>query len=126
MKIKDLGLSTTDVISTIQAAFSGGRLAYFIMNGYQYYVIAQVERDKRNTTADITNLYVRNNKGVNIPLDAVVKLVESSNPPTLYIITGINQLLFPPPWRKEKPLGMVLTLCRKSRINYSMKLIRFH
>jgi HAE1 family hydrophobic/amphiphilic exporter-1/multidrug efflux pump len=84
MKIKDLGLNTTDVISTIQAAFSGGRLAYFIMNGYQYQVIAQVERDKRNTTADITNLYVRNNKGQSIPLDAVVKLEESSNPPTLY------------------------------------------
>ena len=84
MKIKDLGLSTTDVISTIQSAFSGGRLAYFIMNGYQYQVIAQVERDKRNTTVDISNLYVRNNKGQSIPLDAVVKLEESSNPPTLY------------------------------------------
>lgn len=84
MKIKDLGLSTTDVISTIQSAFSGGRLAYFIMNGYQYQVIAQVERDKRNTTADISNLYVRNNKGQSIPLDNVVKLEESSNPPTLY------------------------------------------
>jgi HAE1 family hydrophobic/amphiphilic exporter-1/multidrug efflux pump len=84
MKIKDLGLSTTDVISTIQSAFSGGRLAYFIMNGYQYQVIAQVERDKRNTTTDISNLYVRNNSGQSIPLDAVVKLEESSNPPTLY------------------------------------------
>ena len=84
MKIKDLGLSTTDVVSTIQSAFSGGRLAYFIMNGYQYQVIAQVERDKRNTTVDISNLYVRNNKGQSIPLDAVIKLEESSNPPTLY------------------------------------------
>jgi HAE1 family hydrophobic/amphiphilic exporter-1/multidrug efflux pump len=84
MKIKDLGLSTTDVVSTIQSAFSGGRLAYFIMNGYQYQVIAQVERDKRNTTMDISNLYVRNNSGQSIPLDAVVKLEESSNPPTLY------------------------------------------
>jgi HAE1 family hydrophobic/amphiphilic exporter-1/multidrug efflux pump len=84
MKIKDLDLSTTDVISTIQSAFSGGRLAYFIMNGYQYQVIAQVERDKRNTTVDISNLYVRNNKGQSIPLDAVIKLEESSNPPTLY------------------------------------------
>jgi len=84
MKIKDLGLSTSDVVSTIQSAFSGGRLAYFIMNGYQYQVIAQVERDKRNTTMDISNLYVRNNSGQSIPLDAVVKLEESSNPPTLY------------------------------------------
>ena len=84
MKIKDLGLSTTDVIAAIQAAFSGGRLAYFIMKGYQYQVIAQVERDKRNNTNDIKNLYVRNSKGQSIPLDAVIHLEESSNPSTLY------------------------------------------
>ncbi|HEX7691357.1 MAG TPA: efflux RND transporter permease subunit, partial [Sediminibacterium sp.] len=38
MKVKDLGLSTQDVVAAIQAAFSGGRLAYFIMNGFQYQV----------------------------------------------------------------------------------------
>ena len=84
IKVKDLGLSTTDVVSAIQAAFSGGRLAYFIMNGYQYQVIAQVDREQRNNTNDIKNLYVRNSKGDNITLDAVVHLDESSNPSTLY------------------------------------------
>jgi hydrophobe/amphiphile efflux-1 (HAE1) family protein len=84
MKVKDLGLSTQDVVATIQAAFSGGRLAYFIMNGFQYSVIAQVERDKRNNPNDIKNLYVKNANGENIPLDAVVRLEESSNPATLY------------------------------------------
>ncbi|MDP4254926.1 MAG: efflux RND transporter permease subunit [Bacteroidota bacterium] len=84
MKIKDLGLSTADVISAMQAAFSGGRLAYFYMNGYQYYVIAQVERRDRNDPSDITGLYVRNNKGVNIPLSSVVHLETSSSPSTLY------------------------------------------
>ena len=84
MKVKDLGLSTSDVIATIQSAFSGGRLAYFIMNGFQYQVIAQVERDKRNNPNDIRNLYVRNQNGDNIPLDAVVHIEESTNPATLY------------------------------------------
>jgi multidrug efflux pump subunit AcrB len=84
MKIKDLGLSTNDVISAMQAAFSGGRLAYFYMNGYQYYVIAQVERRDRNDPADITGLYVRNDKGVNIPLSSVIHLETSSSPSTLY------------------------------------------
>ncbi len=84
MKMKDLGLSTNDVVGAIQAAFSGGRLAYFIMNGFQYSVIAQVERDKRNSPNDIRNIYVRNNAGENIPLDAVVHLEESSNTATLY------------------------------------------
>lgn len=84
MKIKDLGLSTSDVVSAIQAAFSGGRMAYFIMNGFQYSVVAQVERDKRNNPNDIRNIYVRNKNGESIPLDAVVHLKESSNTATLY------------------------------------------
>ncbi|MDQ2720837.1 MAG: efflux RND transporter permease subunit [Bacteroidota bacterium] len=84
MKIKDLGLSTKDVIATIQSAFSGGRLAYFIQNGFQYSVIAQVERGNRNEPADITRLYVRNNVGQNIPLSSVVQIKESSDPATLY------------------------------------------
>ncbi len=84
MKIKDLGLSTQDVISTIQAAFSGGRLAYYIQNGFQYSVIAQVERTDRNKPGDIEKLYVRNNVGESIPLDAVIHLEENTNPVTLY------------------------------------------
>ncbi len=84
MKVKDLGLTTSDVAATVQAAFSGARSAYFIMNGKQYQVINQVERADRNEPIDIEKLYVRNNRGDNIPLTAVVKLEENSNPPTLY------------------------------------------
>ena len=84
MKIKDLGLTTSDVISAMQAAFSGGRLAYFIMNGYQYQVIAQVDRTNRDDPSDIEKLYVKNAKGENIPLSAVITLKESSSPATLY------------------------------------------
>ena len=84
MKIKDLGLSTQDVISAMQSAFSGGRLAYFIMNGYQYQVIAQVDREERDEPADITRLYVTNSSGQNIPLSAVVHLQTSTSPATLF------------------------------------------
>ena len=84
IKIKDLGLSTNDVISAMQSAFSGGRLAYYIQNGYQYQVVAQVERSDRNDPTDITNLYVRNNNGVNIPLSSVIHMEHNSSPATLY------------------------------------------
>ena len=84
MKIKDLGLSTQDVIAAMQSAFSGGRLAYFIQNGFQYSVIAQVERNDRNKPDDITKLYVRNNLNQNIPLSSVIQMKESTNPATLY------------------------------------------
>jgi len=84
IKAKDLGLSTADVADVVSSAFSGRRLAYFIMNGKQYQVISQVEYAERQKPADIEKLYVRNNRGERIPLSAVVKLEESSNPPTLY------------------------------------------
>ncbi|HEV7380698.1 MAG TPA: efflux RND transporter permease subunit, partial [Dyadobacter sp.] len=84
LKAKDLGLSTTDVAATIQSAFSGRRLAYFIMNGQQYQVIGQVERSERSQPADISKLYIRNNRGESIPLTAVVHMEEESGPPTIY------------------------------------------
>lgn len=84
MKIKDLGLSTNEVISAMQAAFSGGRLAYFLMNGFQYYVIAQLERKQRNDPTDISKVYVRNKNGDPIPLSAVVHIEQNSSPSTLY------------------------------------------
>ncbi len=84
MKVKDLGLSSQDIVAAIQAAFSGGRLAYFLRDGHQYSVIAQVERGDRSVPTDVSKLYVRNNKGQNIALSAVIKLEESSSPPTLF------------------------------------------
>ncbi|HEY8734270.1 MAG TPA: efflux RND transporter permease subunit, partial [Puia sp.] len=84
IKIKDLGLSTLEVISAMQSAFSGGRLAYFIQNGYQHPVIAQVDRTDRNEPIDITKLYVRNSKGDEIPLSAILKMEQNSAPSTLY------------------------------------------
>ncbi|MEJ7586103.1 MAG: efflux RND transporter permease subunit [Ferruginibacter sp.] len=84
IKIKDLGLSSQEVVAALQSAFSGGRLAYFIMKGYQYSVIAQVDRRDRSEPTDITKLFVRNNRGENIPVSAVIKLDESSSPATLF------------------------------------------
>src|SRR4030095_8154866 len=84
IKIRDMGLSTRDVIAAMQSAFSGGRLAYFIQNGYQYPVIAQVDRIDRHQAIDITSLYVRNSNGEQIPLTSVLKMEQNSNPSTLY------------------------------------------
>ena len=103
IKIKDLGLSTLDVISAMQSAFSGGRLAYFIQNGYQYPVIAQVERTKRNEPTDISKLYVRNSKGQQIPLSSVLKMEQNSHLPRSIISTGIRPQQFLLLWLKDKP-----------------------
>jgi HAE1 family hydrophobic/amphiphilic exporter-1/multidrug efflux pump len=84
MKIKDLGLTTQEVLAAMQAAYSGGRMAYFIMNGFQYQVIAQVDRNDRNDPTDISKIYIRNNKNESIPLSAVIHVEQNSEPSTLF------------------------------------------
>jgi multidrug efflux pump len=84
LKIRDLGLTTQDVVAAVQGAFGGRRMAYFLLNGRQYQVIGQVDRNSRSAPNDISRLYVTNSRGESIPLSSVVHQVENSNPSTLY------------------------------------------
>lgn len=84
IKARELGLTTADVAEALQAAFGGRRLAYYLSNGNQYQVIAQVDYNKRQSPSDVTRLFVRNSRGENIPISSVVEFKETSIPPTLY------------------------------------------
>jgi multidrug efflux pump len=84
LKIRDLGLTTQDVVAAVQGAFGGRRMAYFLLNGRQYQVIGQVDRNSRSAPNDISRLYVTNSRGESIPFSSVVHQVENSNPSTLY------------------------------------------
>jgi len=84
IKARELGLTVKDINNVLLSAFSGRRLDYFIMNGKQYSIIAQVRLNDRQQPADILKLYVRNNKGVYISLATVVKIVTNAIPPALY------------------------------------------
>jgi multidrug efflux pump len=84
LKASELGVSILDVTNTLQLAFSGRRFGYFTMNGKQYQVIGQVNRENRDDPTDIKSLYVRNRRGELIQLDNLVSIVESANPPSIY------------------------------------------
>lgn len=84
IKAKDLGLNAQDVANTLQSALSGGRMGYFLMNGKQYQIVGQMARANRDEPADLSQYYVRNNRGELIQLSTVVKMTETSNPPQLY------------------------------------------
>jgi len=84
IKARELGLTVTDIAGVLQSAFSGRRLAYFIMNGRQYQVISQVGLQDRQQPTDISKLYVRNNLGNNIALSEVLDMTTNANPPSLY------------------------------------------
>ncbi len=84
LRTNELGVSVMDVNNTLQLALSGRRFGYFIMNGKQYQVIAQVTRNDRDDPLDLKSFFVRNNKGELIQLDNLVQMEEVANPPTIF------------------------------------------
>lgn len=83
-KAQSLGVSVLDVAQTLQMSLSGQRFGYFMMNGKQYQVMGQFDRQNRATPTDLTSLYVKNKEGKLIQLDNIVELQEQSSPPQLF------------------------------------------
>jgi multidrug efflux pump len=83
-RARALGVSVLDVAQTLQLAYAGQRFGYFIMDGKQYQVIGQMQRQYRNEPLDLKSLYVRNAQGDIVQLDNLVSLREESSPPQLF------------------------------------------
>lgn len=79
-----LGISTQNIGQTLQLALSGQRFGYFIMNGKQYQILGELDRQDRNKPLDLKSLYIRNDKGQMVQLDNFITLKESTAPPQLY------------------------------------------
>ncbi len=83
-KANILGVSTQNIAQTLQYGLSGQRLGYFYMNGKQYSIYGEINRQQRNKPSDLKSMYVRNDSGEMIPLDNLISLEESIAPPMLY------------------------------------------
>jgi hydrophobe/amphiphile efflux-1 (HAE1) family protein len=105
LKANSLGVNEKDVSDAIDLAYSGSRYDYYLRNNKQYYVIGQVARENRSIPANISSLYVRNNAGDMIQLDNLVKVVENSNPPTLYHYNRYKSATVSANLAKGKTLG---------------------
>ena len=79
-----LGASVRDVAETLQYGLSGQRMGYFYMNGKQYEIIGQINRQQRNTPSSVKSIYIRCDNGHMIQLDNFVEFIESTAPPKLY------------------------------------------
>ncbi|WP_214072255.1 efflux RND transporter permease subunit [Mucilaginibacter sp. dw_454] len=93
-RARDLGVSVADIANTLQLYYSAGRLAYFLLNGKQYQVIAQADRANRDQPLDLKTLYVRNSAGQLIQLDNVVKVDEDATPPAIYHFNRFKSATF--------------------------------
>lgn len=79
-----LGVNTRDIAQTLQYALSGQRMGYFYMNGKQYQILGEINRQQRNTPLDLRSIYIKNAAGDMIQMDNLVKLEEAVAPPQLY------------------------------------------
>lgn len=79
-----LGVSTRNIAQTLQYALSGQRIGYYYMNGKQYQILGEINRQQRNTPVDLKSIYVRSDNGAMIQLDNLVALQENVAPPQLY------------------------------------------
>lgn len=85
-----LGVSTRDIGQTLQYALSGQRMGYFYMNGKQYQVLGEINRQQRNTPLDLKTIYLKNSSGQMIQMDNLVRLEETVAPPQLYRYNRFN------------------------------------
>ena len=83
-KAGTMGVSVRDIAETLQYGLSGQRMGYFYMNGKQYEILGQINRQQRNQPSNIKSIYIRNDKGQMIQSDNLVEFVESVAPPKLY------------------------------------------
>jgi multidrug efflux pump len=54
------------------------------MNGKQYEIIGEINRQQRNKPVDLKSIYIRNSSGEMIQMDNLIQLTEGIAPPQLY------------------------------------------
>ncbi len=83
-KANMMSVSTRDVAQTLQYGLSGQRMGYLYMNGKQYEIVGEINRQQRNDPNDLKAIYVRNGEGKMVQMENLVDLDESIAPPKLY------------------------------------------
>ena len=79
-----MGVSTKDIAQTLQYGLSGQRMGYLYLNGKQYEIVGEINRQQRNDPTNLKAIYMRSADGKMVQMENLVDLVESIAPPKLY------------------------------------------
>ena len=79
-----MGVNTQHIAQTLQYGLSGQRMGYLYLNGKQYEIVGEINRQQRNTPNNLKAIYVRNQEGKMVQMQNLVDLEESIAPPKLY------------------------------------------
>lgn len=79
-----MGISTQDIAQTLQYGLSGQRMGYLYLNGKQYEIVGEINRQQRDDPNNLKGIYVRSGDGKMVQMENLVELTEDIAPPKLY------------------------------------------
>lgn len=79
-RAEDLGVSVSDVATTLQAMLGGSRVSTFTRENKLYDVLMQLDPERRSTPSDMSGLFVRTQGGGLVRLDALATVEETTGP----------------------------------------------
>lgn len=82
-KIKDAGLSLTQVMTTLQAYVGSMYISNFNLYGKQFRVMLQAEPDSRKSIEDLSGMFVQNAQGKQAPITEFINLEKVAGPQAL-------------------------------------------
>ena len=79
-RAEDLGVSVSDVATTLQTMLGGSRNSTFTRNNKLYDVLVQLDPARRATPQDMTTLFMRGKDQQLVRLDALARVEETTGP----------------------------------------------
>lgn len=80
----DLGVSLRDIGRTLESMLGSRLVTTYQWRGEEYDVVIEGQRERQNTAADLSNLYVRSDRsGELIPLSSLIRVTEFADAPQL-------------------------------------------
>ncbi|WP_374164366.1 efflux RND transporter permease subunit [Arcticibacter sp. MXS-1] len=97
LKAEQLGVSTRDILETMQAYFGSTQASDFNRFGKYYRVVVQADKSDRSDVSKMDGVFVKNRQGEMVPLNTLVRLQRVYGPETasrynLFNSIGINAI----------------------------------
>lgn len=105
----DLGVSTSQIGTTLETMLGSRRVTTFTKDGEEYDVMMQADAPARKQTSDLTNIFVRSDRGALIPLSNLVELKETAGPQALNRFNRIRSITIQAGLQPGYTLGEALT-----------------
>jgi len=106
----DLGVSLLDISRTLETLLGSRRVTTFILDGREYDVIVEGERDNQRTLGDIDNIYVRSSSGsALVPLANLVSIKEQADAGSLNRYNRVRALTISAELADGYSLGQALS-----------------